>query len=60
MNNAYLYHREVLEGILILIIIMSNLVRKNIVVKDFYPDTHLDVDLKLISREPGRMPAGIL
>ncbi len=58
MNNAYLYHREVLEGILILIIIMSNLVRKNIVVKDFYPDTHLDVDLKLISREPGRMPVG--
>ena len=37
---------------------MSNLVRKNIVVKDFYPDTHLDVDLKLISREPGRMPVG--
>ena len=43
---------------LILNIIMSNLVRKNIVVKDFYPDTHLDVDLKLISREPGRMPVG--
>ena len=58
MNNAYLYHREVLEGILILIIIMSKLVRKNIVVKDFYQDTQLDVDLKLISREPGRMPVG--
>ena len=26
--------------------------------KDFYPDTHLDVDLKLITREPGRMPVG--
>jgi hypothetical protein len=24
----------------------------------FYPDTHLDVDLKLISREPARMPVG--
>ena len=26
--------------------------------KDLYPDTHLDVDLKLITREPGRMPVG--
>ena len=26
--------------------------------KDFFPDTHLDVDLKLITREPGRMPVG--
>ena len=26
--------------------------------KDFYPDTHLDVDLKLITREQGRMPVG--
>ena len=26
--------------------------------RDFYPDTHLNVDLKLITREPGRMPVG--
>lgn len=26
--------------------------------KDFYPDTHLDVDLKLVTREQGRMPVG--
>ena len=26
--------------------------------KDFFPDTHLDVDLKLMTREPGRMPVG--
>ena len=26
--------------------------------KDFFPDTHLDVDLKLITRKPGRMPVG--
>ena len=26
--------------------------------KDFYPDTHLDVDLKLITREHGRMRVG--
>ena len=26
--------------------------------KDFYPDTHLDVDLKLVTREHGRMPVG--
>ena len=26
--------------------------------KDFFPDTHLDVDLKLLTREPGRMPVG--
>ena len=28
--------------------------------KDFFPDTHLDVDLKLITREPGRMPVGAM
>lgn len=28
--------------------------------KDFYPDTHLDVDLKLITREPGRIPVGAM
>ena len=26
--------------------------------KDFYPDTHLDVDLKLVTREQGRIPVG--
>ena len=26
--------------------------------KDFYPDTHLDIDLKLITREQGRMSVG--
>jgi hypothetical protein len=26
--------------------------------KDFFPDTHLDVDLKLMTREPGRMHVG--
>jgi hypothetical protein len=26
--------------------------------KDFFPDTHLDVDLKLMIREPGRMSVG--
>ena len=26
--------------------------------KDIFPDTHLGVDLKLITREPGRMPVG--
>ena len=26
--------------------------------KDFFPDTHLGVDLKLITREPGRMHVG--
>ena len=26
--------------------------------KDFFPDTHLDVDLKFLTREPGRMPVG--
>ena len=28
--------------------------------KDFFPDTHLDVDLKLITRDPGRMPVGAM
>ena len=28
--------------------------------KDFFPDTHLDVDLKLMTREPGRMPVGAM
>lgn len=28
--------------------------------KDFHPDTHLDVDLKLMTREPGRMPVGAM
>lgn len=26
--------------------------------KDIFPDTHLDVDLKLLTREPGHMPVG--
>lgn len=28
--------------------------------KDYFPDTHLNVDLKLITREPGRMPVGAM
>lgn len=28
--------------------------------KDFFPDTHLDVNLKLMTREPGRMPVGAM
>ena len=28
--------------------------------KDFFPDTHLDVDLKLMTRNPGRMPVGAM
>ena len=31
---------------------------RNRLFKDIFPDTHLDVDLKLITREPGRMPVG--
>lgn len=32
--------------------------RKRQLFKDLFPDTHLDVDLKLMTREPGRMPVG--
>jgi len=28
--------------------------------KDLHPDTHLDVDLKLLTREPGHMPVGAM
>ena len=28
--------------------------------KDFFPDTHLAVDLKMMTREPGRMPVGAM
>lgn len=30
----------------------------NFLEKDFYPNTELDVDLKLMTRQPGRMPVG--
>lgn len=32
--------------------------RRRKMLEDFFPDTHLNVDLKLISNEPGRMPVG--
>ena len=28
--------------------------------KDLHPDTHLDVDLKLLTREPGHIPVGAM
>ena len=62
MKYAFLYHRGVPEGILIPLKEMTKVLICNIttdrLVADIHPHTELCVDLKLLTREPGRLNIG--
>ena len=62
MKYAFLYHRGVPEGILIPLNEMTKVLICNIttdrLVADIHPHTELCVDLKLLTREPGRLNIG--